>query len=60
VLAYRLLGYENRAIADRDFRNDTVDAGERSCSRMSCTRSSPLHRTPARFSELELPSIGTL
>ncbi|MCL4254611.1 MAG: von Willebrand factor type A domain-containing protein [Anaerolineae bacterium] len=25
---YRLLGYENRAIADQDFRNDTVDAGE--------------------------------
>lgn len=25
---YRLLGYENRAIADEDFRNDTVDAGE--------------------------------
>lgn len=28
VLRYRLLGYENRAIADRDFRNDAVDAGE--------------------------------
>ena len=28
VLAYRLLGYENRAIADHDFRNDVVDAGE--------------------------------
>ncbi|MBZ0275014.1 MAG: von Willebrand factor type A domain-containing protein, partial [Anaerolineae bacterium] len=25
---YRLIGYENRAIADQDFRNDTVDAGE--------------------------------
>jgi Ca-activated chloride channel family protein len=25
---YRLLGYENRAIADEDFRNDTIDAGE--------------------------------
>lgn len=25
---YRLLGYENRAIADEDFRDDTVDAGE--------------------------------
>jgi Ca-activated chloride channel family protein len=25
---YRLLGYENRAIADADFRNDSVDAGE--------------------------------
>jgi Ca-activated chloride channel family protein len=28
VVAYRLLGYENRAIDDEDFRNDVVDAGE--------------------------------
>lgn len=28
VTRYRLLGYENRAMADRDFRNDSVDAGE--------------------------------
>ncbi len=28
VERYRLLGYENRAVADRDFRNDAVDAGE--------------------------------
>jgi Ca-activated chloride channel family protein len=28
VVSYRLLGYENRAIADQDFRNDAVDAGE--------------------------------
>jgi len=28
VARYRLLGYENRAIADADFRNDKVDAGE--------------------------------
>jgi Ca-activated chloride channel family protein len=28
VLAYRLLGYEDRSLADRDFRNDVVDAGE--------------------------------
>lgn len=28
VSAYRLLGYENRNIADDDFRNDIVDAGE--------------------------------
>ena len=25
---YRLIGYENRAVADSDFRNDDVDAGE--------------------------------
>ena len=28
VLSYRQLGYENRAIADVNFRNDAVDAGE--------------------------------
>jgi Ca-activated chloride channel homolog len=28
VSSYRLLGYENRAVADSDFRNDRVDAGE--------------------------------
>ena len=28
VKRYRLIGYENRDIADRDFRNDEVDAGE--------------------------------
>ena len=28
VKAYRLVGYENRDIADQDFRNDKVDAGE--------------------------------
>lgn len=28
VSRYRLVGYENRDVADDDFRNDTVDAGE--------------------------------
>jgi Ca-activated chloride channel family protein len=28
VAAYRLLGYEDRAVADGDFRNDKVDGGE--------------------------------
>ena len=28
VEEYRLIGYENRAIADEDFRDDSVDAGE--------------------------------
>ncbi|MFN0149665.1 MAG: von Willebrand factor type A domain-containing protein [bacterium] len=28
VLRYRLLGFENRDVADRDFRNDAIDAGE--------------------------------
>ena len=28
VARYRLIGYENRDVADQDFRNDAVDAGE--------------------------------
>jgi Ca-activated chloride channel family protein len=28
VARYRLIGYENRAVADQDFRNNSVDAGE--------------------------------
>ncbi len=28
VEAYRLIGFENRGVLDRDFRNDDVDAGE--------------------------------
>ncbi len=28
VLRWRQIGYENRAVADQDFRNDAVDAGE--------------------------------
>lgn len=28
VIRYRLIGYENRAVADQNFRNDSVDAGE--------------------------------
>ncbi len=28
VTSYRLIGYENRDVADKDFRNDKVDAGE--------------------------------
>lgn len=28
IAGYRLIGYENRALADRDFSDDTVDAGE--------------------------------
>ncbi len=28
VAAYRLIGYENRALADEDFNNDSKDAGE--------------------------------
>ncbi len=51
VYAYRLLGYENRAIADDDFRNDIIDAGEIGSG----------HRVTAlyelAFSEADLPSV---
>ena len=35
VISYRLLGFENRAIADEDFRDDTRDAGEVGVSQSS-------------------------
>ena len=36
VRRYRLLGYENRAVADQDFRNDAVDAGEVGAGHQVC------------------------
>ena len=36
VKRYRLLGYENRAVADADFRNDAVDAGEIGAGHQVC------------------------
>ncbi|HEY0192752.1 MAG TPA: VWA domain-containing protein [Kofleriaceae bacterium] len=47
VARYRLIGYENRTIADRDFRNDKVDAGE----------VGPGHQVTAMY-ELELTAAG--
>jgi Ca-activated chloride channel homolog len=35
VRRWRLLGYENRAVADADFRNDQVDAGEAQAGRQT-------------------------
>lgn len=35
VTRWRLLGYENRAVADADFRNDKVDAGEAQAGRQT-------------------------
>lgn len=52
VYAYRLLGYENRAIADDDFRDDVIDAGEIGSG----------HRVTAlyelAFTEADLPTIA--
>ncbi|HEY4242674.1 MAG TPA: von Willebrand factor type A domain-containing protein [Kofleriaceae bacterium] len=47
VARYRLAGYENRAIADKDFRNDAVDAGE----------VGPGHQVTALY-EIELTDAG--
>jgi Ca-activated chloride channel homolog len=47
VSRYRLLGYENRDVADRDFRNDQVDAGEIGAG----------HQVTAMY-EVELTAIG--
>jgi len=47
VARYRLVGYENRDIADADFRNDKVDAGE----------VGPGHQVTALY-EIELTEAG--
>src|SRR5437773_11662091 len=36
VVRYRLLGYENRFIANQDFRNDKIDAGEVGAGHQVC------------------------
>lgn len=47
VARYRLVGYENRDVADRDFRNDQVDAGEIGAG----------HQVTALY-EVELTDVG--
>jgi len=47
VSRYRLVGYENREIADKDFRNDKVDAGEIGAG----------HQVTALY-EVELTAVG--
>ncbi|HEY4179916.1 MAG TPA: von Willebrand factor type A domain-containing protein [Kofleriaceae bacterium] len=47
VARYRLVGYENRDIADNDFRNDRVDAGEIGAG----------HQVTALY-EIELTALG--
>ena len=49
VSRYRLLGYENRDVADQDFRNDKVDAGEVG-ARPAVRSSNKMPRWPARTS----------
>jgi Ca-activated chloride channel family protein len=70
VKEYRLIGYENRDIADKDFRNDKVDAGEIGAGHsvtavydvvLKGTKASPLtvrlrHKPPAG-SEVAIESV---
>lgn len=51
VQRYRLIGYENRDVADQDFRNDTVDAGEVGAGH-SVTALYEIKRTPGADGEI--------
>ena len=59
VRRYRLIGYENRAVADRDFRNDTIDAGEVG-SGQSVTALYELELFDAALARSERPRIATV
>lgn len=61
VRRYRLIGYEARDIADKDFRNDTVDAGEVG-SGQSATALYEVELLPAASNDnaVELADLGTV
>jgi Ca-activated chloride channel family protein len=59
VRRYRLVGYENRDIADKDFRNDAIDAGEVG-SGQSATALYELELTGPIRSDERLPQLGTV
>lgn len=59
VRRYRLVGYENRDIADKDFRNDSIDAGEVG-SGQSATALYELELTGPIRSDERLPQLGTV
>jgi Ca-activated chloride channel homolog len=54
VSRYRLIGYENRDIADEDFRNDAVDAGEIGAGHSVTALYEVLFHEEARPSEVAL------
>ena len=70
VRSYRLLGYENRDIADKDFRNDKVDAGEVGSGHsvtavydvvLTATKGSPVTvRLRSKAAEGNAPAVETL
>lgn len=66
VAEYRLLGYENRQLANEDFNNDTVDAGEIGAGHtvtalyeLTLTGSQALHNDKLRY-ESEEVNLGKL
>jgi Ca-activated chloride channel family protein len=59
VRRYRLIGYENRDIADKDFRNDAVDAGEVG-SGQSATALYELELLGPAFAAGDQPDLGTV
>ena len=54
VRGYRLLGYENREMADEDFRNDDADAGEVGPN----TQFTVAYEIVTTDSGMELPEVG--
>lgn len=58
VRRYRLIGYENRDIADKDFRNDAIDAGEVG-SGQSATALYEVELLPDTDTEVR-PDLGTV
>lgn len=56
VTQYRLMGYENRAVADEDFRNDGVDAGEVG-SNHSVTALYEVRLTPEALPENQVATV---
>jgi Ca-activated chloride channel family protein len=59
VKRYRLIGYENRDIADRDFRNDKVDAGEIGAGH-TVTALYEVELTQPRTSPRDMGRLGTV
>jgi Ca-activated chloride channel family protein len=63
VKEYRLIGYENRDVADKDFRNDKVDGGEigagHSVTAVYDVVLTPAHGSPLTVRVRHKPPIGS-
>ncbi len=66
VKSYRLIGYENRMLADKDFNDDKKDAGELGAGHSVSAlyelayvkQASPTHVDPLKYQESRLTSAG--